>query len=424
MRRRDTTRSRSNRIQRQKYQTNLPKNRSTTLPDMDRNGKRARGPEEPPVCAPMNRPQKRLHASIAGANVKHTCDSNDKNLSLIDYWRKTGSWPKQYFEQDDQTRKDLNKDQEKDGCYEKYWKPEKNMNHLLTRKKSSSSSSLRIKQSEAGSAAPSSTTPGDQNPREVKSAPYQDAPYETILATKGSFMGKSRLGITDGSKTLCQTLLEKEQTVPQGSLFLESVNEGWNNSIPITKTHPQPDYATGFGREALQIVLSFFMATYYMYFPFLTCEVNCGATALDIADLQNAHIATMAVRGVVELFRQVKREQELHREILAFSISHDHRTVRIYGRYPIIEGDKTTFYRHPIHTFDFTVLDGREKWTAYKFTKNIYDMWMPNHFKMICSVIDKLPPDIDFEASQESELGECELSLAMKCHRLSDQSSQ
>jgi hypothetical protein len=39
---------------------------------------------------------------------------------------------------------------------------------------------------------------------------------------------------------------------------------------------------------------------------------------------------TLAVRGVVELFRLVKREKELHREILAFSISHDHRTVRIY----------------------------------------------------------------------------------------------
>ena len=62
-----------------------------------------------------------------------------------------------------------------------------------------------------------------------------------------------------------------------------------------------------------------------MYFPFLTCEVKCGAAALDIADRQNAHSMTMAVRGIVELFRLVKREKELHREILAFSISHDQR---------------------------------------------------------------------------------------------------
>jgi len=196
--------------------------------------------------------------------------------------------------------------------------------------------------------------------------------------------------------------------------LIESTNEGWSNSIPITPTRPQPDYAVGFRRTAFTedqlkklspfvgglLEKSYFMATYYMYLPFLTCEVKCGAAALDIADRQNAHSMTMAVRGVVDLFRLVKREKELHREILAFSISHDDRTVRIYGHYPVINGKDTTYYRHPIHTFDFTALDGKEKWTAYKFTKNVYDTWMPTHFKRICSVIDKLPCDINFEVSE------------------------
>ncbi|KAH7378852.1 hypothetical protein BKA64DRAFT_559695, partial [Cadophora sp. MPI-SDFR-AT-0126] len=231
------------------------------------------------------------------------------------------------------------------------------------------------------SAAPSSTTPSDQKPREAKSTPYQDARYKTILATKGSFIDESDLGITDKSKNNLQTLLSAEQQVPHDSLFrddlfkstcrkiqdrnetrvirdisllmvpsaetlatcgatnlqclIESTNGGWNNSIPITKTRPQPDYSVGFRREAFTedqlkrlgpfvgdlTDTSFFMATYYMYFPFLTCEVKCGAAALDIADRQNAHSMTMAVRGIVELFRFVKRENELHREILAFSTS-------------------------------------------------------------------------------------------------------
>jgi hypothetical protein len=81
--------------------------------------------------------------------------------------------------------------------------------------------------------------------------------------------------------------------------------------------------------------------------------------------------------------------------------------VRIYGHYAVIEEDKTTFYRHPIHTFDFTALDGKDKWTAYKFTKNVYDVWMPTHLKRICSVIDQLPPDLNFEVSQGSELQFC-----------------
>ncbi|OAF59173.2 hypothetical protein VC83_04387 [Pseudogymnoascus destructans] len=398
-----------------------------------------------------------------------------KEINPIEFWTRKQRWPKEQFQQDDQTRADL----EEDSWYEKYWVPE--MNHLLARKKSSSS--LRRRQSEAGSVTTSSATPSDQKPREVKSAPYQDGRYQTILASRGSFMGKSELGSTDASKSLCRTLLEKEQTVPQESLFrddlfeeacesiqnrnearvvqdiarlivpsaetlatfgskdlrslVESVNEGWNNSIPVTQTRPQPDYAVGFGRKAftedqikrLQPFVgeltdnSYFMATYYMYFPFLTCEVKCGGAALDVADRQNAHSMTMAVRGIVELFRLVKREKELHREILAFSISHDHSSVRIYGHYPLIDGKQTTFYRHSIHKFDFTALEGKEKWTAYKFTKNVYDTWMPTHLKRICSVIDELPPDLDFEVSQQSDQGESELSQGLESHYPTRQSS-
>lgn len=137
-----------------------------------------------------------------------------------------------------------------------------------------------------------------------------------------------------------------------------------------------------------------------MYFPFFTSEVKCGAAALDIADRQNAHSMTIAARGIVELYKAVKREKELNREILAFSISHDHRSVRIYGRYPVIDGQKTTYYRHPIREFSFTEMDGKEKWAAYKFTKNVYDVWMPIHLKRICSVIDQLPPNLDFQVFQ------------------------
>ena len=95
-------------------------------------------------------------------------------------------------------------------------------------------------------------------------------------------------------------------------------SEGWNNSIPFTSTRPQPNSSVGFRRDAFtedQLAKlspficdfiagdqSFFMTTYYMYFPFLTCEVKCGAAALDIADRQNAHSMALAVRGIVELF--------------------------------------------------------------------------------------------------------------------------
>jgi hypothetical protein len=144
--------------------------------------------------------------------------------------------------------------------------------HLLTRKRSSPSLSRKRPNSAA------STAPSDRRPWEEKSAPYQDPRYKMLLETKGSFIDKSDLGVTDESKTLCQKLLETVQVEPRGSLFqsdifestcrnvedrnearvirditsliipsaeilytyganhlkrlIESVNEGWNNSIP------------------------------------------------------------------------------------------------------------------------------------------------------------------------------------------------
>ncbi|RMZ73304.1 phosphatidylserine decarboxylase [Pyrenophora seminiperda CCB06] len=316
--------------------------------------------------------------------------SRSTQIDPIDYWLKEQTWPKEYFEPDP-------------------------MSYLLARRKSTPS--LRRKRSESGSLAAGSSTPSDQKPREEKTAPYQDPRYKILLETKGSFMRNYALA------TRSATL----------ECLIESVNEGWNNAIPLTGTRPQPDYAVGFRREAFTVDQldklqpfigdfiagdqSFFMATYYMYFPFLTCEVKCGAAALDVADRQNAHSMTLAVRAIVELFRLVKREQELHRQILAFSISHDHRSVRIYGHYPVIDGSQTTFYRHPIHEFSLTALDGKEKWTAYRFTKNVYDTWMPTHLDRIRSVVGKLPSDFDFEVPLLSE--ESGLSQDLESHHLS-----
>lgn len=90
------------------------------------------------------------------------------------------------------------------------------MNHLLVRKKSSSS--LREKKSEASSA-----TPSDQKPREVKSTPFTRPGYEIVLLTKGSFMGPFELGITDESEGLCETLLTAEQLIPQDTLFRDDL---------------------------------------------------------------------------------------------------------------------------------------------------------------------------------------------------------
>lgn len=385
-------------------------------------------------------------------------DISENSTDPIEYWIRTGRWQSKYFEQDSQVREDLEHDSwleeqiEESNQVVQYVEINGNRYPRPIRKVPIS---LHRKQSDS-----SLTGPSDQQKRESKSVAYRDTRYTTLLAAKGSFMGRSELGITNASNSLCRRFLESEQNVPKDSLFrddlfektcskiqdrnearviqdisrlivpsaetlatygaieldhlIEAVNEAWMGSISVQGPKPQPDYSVGFKRSAFTdeqlnkldpligsvYDTSFFVATYRMYFPFLTCEVKCGAAALDIADRQNAHSMTVAVRAIVELHRAVKREKELHQEILAFSVSHDHTSVRIYGHYPLIEGDRTTFYRHPVRKFDFT--DGDEKWTAYKFVKNVYDIWMPIQHKRICSVIDGLPSGIDFGLSQSA----------------------
>lgn len=339
------------------------------------------------------------------------------------------------------------------------------VHHALARKRSSAS--LRRKRSDASINAETvlSRTPSDQQPREQKSAPYKHPRYEGQLKERGSFMNRYGEGISAESKELCQRLLRSPQSPPKDTLFeddlfedtlelirgrnetrvirdiaqlivpsaeilairgakhlkilRETTNAGWNNSIPFCGPRPQPDFGLGLKREAftpeqlqkLQPFIgneledcSYFAATYDMYFPFLTSEVKCGASALDIADRQNAHSQTVALRGLIELFRLVGRENELHEEINSFSFSHSDVDVRIWGHVSVIDGRDFTFYREPIAKFDISktaLADNR--WIAWTVVMNILDLWVPDHFKRICSAIDMLPANLNLEVSRRSE---------------------
>ena len=413
--------------------------------------------DQPPLKRPRKSPssctvEEKLHQVAAS-------DTNENSLDALHYWTLTKRWPKEFFEQDSQLREDLEQDS---WLEEQIENSTQVVNYVeingyrLPCPIRKAPNSVRRKQSDS-----SLNDSTDLRSRETKSAPYRTIRYTTLLEGKGSYLREyDDDNIPLDMENLCKILVKKEQSVPQDSLFrndifkktcrkiedrnearviqdiarlivpsaetlatygathldhlIEGVNESWTGSIAVEGPLPKPDYSVGFRRSAftdeqlkkLDPLIgsvfdnSFFVATYRMYFPFLTCEVKCGAAALDVADRQNAHSMTVAVRALVELFRSVKREEQLNREILAFSISHDHTSVRIYGHYPVIEGDKTTFYRHPIRKFDFT--DGEEKWTAYKFTKNVYDTWMPLQHKKICSAIDDLSADIDFGLSQSA----------------------
>lgn len=206
------------------------------------------------------------HTRQAPIKVAVDYDSNSKPVDPIEFWASEKEWPQEFFEP--------------------------KMEHLLARKKSLPS--LNRKRSNSAT----STTPSDQRPREEKIAPYRDPRYKTLLASKGSFMDESDLGVTKQSETTNSSPLMSEQTIPNDTLFrdeifkqtcrrvedrnearimrditplivpsaeilsirgarhlnilVESINEGWNNSIALTGTRPQPDYSLGFRREAFR----------------------------------------------------------------------------------------------------------------------------------------------------------------------------
>lgn len=358
-----------------------------------------------------------------------------KDANSIEFWKDNYTWPSTYFKRGPR------------------------MSLPLVRKRSSSIRSLELQSSQGTS---------NDLPRESKSAPYKDARYETYLATAGAFMDIPPLKVTDACKDLCRRLLIKEQPTPADSLFrddifektcskirnenearvikditwlivssvetlatyeaieldilIEKVNSSWLKCLPLTDIRPQPDYSVGFRASAFtkdQLKkLSPFVGGYKdqcsvmaredMYFPFLTCEVKCGDQALNVADRQNMHSASVSVKGIVELFKRVKRQDEIDRKILAFSVSHDNEAVRIYGHYALINENDTSFYRHPIKKFDFTSEDGKEKWTTYKFTRNVYDTFVPIHLQRICAAVDQLPQPEDFlvkPLSQQTNAG-------------------
>ncbi|KAH8719381.1 hypothetical protein GQ44DRAFT_751630 [Phaeosphaeriaceae sp. PMI808] len=428
-----------------------------TTPDLVQQAKTLKRPrEEDEVSTPLPSLKRTSTASTSKPVRWKTITE-----ARVDYWNENQNWPTEEQENTMVRFRDLARP-------------------VLARKKSSAS--LRRKHSDA-SINTETRTHSDQQPREQKSAPYRHPRYEGQLSERGSFMCRYKGVISAESKALCQRLLNLPLSLPKDTLFedelfedtLESIkgrnetrlirdiaqlivppaeilairgakhlktlrettNAGWNNAIPFYGLRPQPDYSLGFKREAftqeqlqkLQPFIgneledcSYFAATYDMYFPFLTSEVKCGASALDIADRQNAHSQTVALRGLIELFRLVGREDELHQEINSFSISHSDEYIRVWGHYAVINGKDFTFYRHPIAKFDISKTErGDNRWTAYTFVQNIYDLWLPERFSRICSVIDMLPADLNFTVSEQPELQTQDPELASSRSGLSQQ---
>ena len=390
-------------------------------------------------------PRKRTRVSLAGEKENLERDQASTSIEVqserVLYWSEYGTWPPESKERRVQSFRD---------------------NYVSGALATRRSSPIGRKRS-SGSLVAETVSSGDQKTLSEKN-PYRDGQVRIDLKEFGSFMNDHAEGITTESRTLCQKLLNSAQKLPEGTLFSdelfpqvceivkgkkeatvvryilpelvpspkiralrgashlkilnETVGESWINAKRCCNRRPQPDYGIGIDREAFSLEQiqklqpyigaqldeeSQFTATYDTCFPFLTTEVKCGAAALDVADLQNAVSQTLALRGLVTLFRLVHREQELHRKVLGFSISHDNEMVRIYGHYPFINGKSTTYHRCRISLFDILpTIEGDNRWKTPTFVQNVQDLWAGEHFKTICSAVDAL--QLEAESSQQCAL--------------------
>ena len=141
-----------------------------------------------------------------------------------------------------------------------------------------------------------------------------------------------------------------------------------------------------------------------IFFPFLMAEVKSGEP-LDIANRQNLYSAATAVRGILELFSLVNKQQDLNGEILAFTVSHNEQQAIIRGYYPVIDGNNWEIYSHTLARID--LYDPNSHYKTYQFIMQMYEFWMPTHLNRLRSTLADYS-SASFEVSDVSWTSEAE----------------
>ena len=284
------------------------------------------------------------------------------------------------------------------------------------------------------------------------------AAYEVHIATKGLNMDyrKGEDFISEGSRKICAELLQikvhtiEPTAVPQEKIrdmvgdcrtrneaivnrdvtlliipsirlcyycgashlehVIDEVNADWYSQCILEGPQLRPDLAIGlfssaFTEEEIDklkrytSVNNWTQVTSQMFFPFLMCEVKCGREGLNIADRQNMHSCSVAVRAILRIeqeadkYRQKKgiktKMESLNRQALVFSISHDQQDARLYGHYAIVQEEKWTYYRYPIQKFDLTKKDSLL--AIHNSVRNILKSHLSEHIQRLKDALAALP---------------------------------
>jgi hypothetical protein len=211
---------------------------------------------------------------------------------------------------------------------------------------------------------------------------------------------------------------------------VDEVNADWYEQCVLEGPRIRPDLAIGLFSSAFteaeidklqryKSVYNWTQFTGHMYFPFLMCEVKCGNEGLNAADRQNMHSCSVAVRALLRIeqeadkYRSEKKLESLNGQVIVFSISHDQRDARLYGHYAIVRGEKWTYYRYHIGTFNI-LMSQKDLLAIYNFVQNVLESHVPNHVQRLQDALSAIP--------EPSTLSFCASSMSLNDN--SQQNSQ
>lgn len=177
----------------------------------------------------------------------------------------------------------------------------------------------------------------------------------------------------------------------------EAINAEWTQCNTISGPRPKPDFAIGISSTAFtedekeKLLFSHTSACpnlfpENMYYPFLICEVKGSDRAIQEAERQSMHSASIAVRAVVQLYQNISAANEVDRKILAFSVSHNNTTVNIFGHFATVEEQKLTFFRCCLYTGNLAADFAK----PYNIVRAIYDVFFPQHLARIKVALDRM----------------------------------
>ena len=254
--------------------------------------------------------------------------------------------------------------------------------------------------------------------------------------------------ISDNCRRLCNSILEADYPPPQGPLFqrdkllkvldqvqfrnearvvrditpivvpsaellfisdqpglehiTEAMNAEWVQCDTLCGPRPKPDFVAGISpsafskedKEKLKMNHTSACPNLFpenMYYPFLICEVKGSDRPIQEAERQAMHSASIAARAIIQLYRKISSAEQLNRQILTISVSHNNTTVKVFGHFAQIDEEHITFFRHRIYAADFAADFASRDWAkAYKITRGIYSRFFPKHLERITSALPKL----------------------------------